>query len=100
MGILSIKKSDENTIDINTKTRTWTLQFEESMDRDGWFNAFMETKGVALMQTAESFDGNELMDGMVEAPPAEIIPGTNQYLAPPVYNEYRAESTATTSETK
>ena len=101
MSIVNIKKSDDNTIDIQTKSRLWTLQFEESMDRDGWFNAFMETKGVTLIQTAESFDGDQLLDAANadgDDAASLVIPGTNQYLLPPVYNEYSAESKTETEQ--
>eukprot|EP01084_Bolivina_argentea_P227795 384787_1 len=53
--IIYFSKKSPKMIDIKTKSRLWTLQFETLEDRDEWYNAFMETKDVSIATTADQW---------------------------------------------
>ena len=48
-------KKHPNCIDIKTESRLWTLQFEDTEDRNAWYVALVETKGVSITDHAESW---------------------------------------------
>ena len=54
-NIVYITKKHLNCIDIKTESRLWTLQFEDTEDRDAWYVALVETKGVSITDHAESW---------------------------------------------